>query len=237
MVSTSNQNEMSKEEAEKLKAEKFDPDKCLELLTNLNENPEVDCETLCLVLIEFVKIINEMSTALSIAFKDITSKVAILRNNYLINTDWKVPLMPFIKKEIENKLDVLNSENNKKFTTDPKYEKYESSARTLLRILWFMEFLSVLLGKLGSDPNKAPSDASKEGYEKALGPHHPFMLRQAAKVAMLAIPGRKTFDKTLFPTLRADQICIYLVSIEDQIEKFRKPIVKFYKENNLLELP
>eukprot|EP00331_Platyophrya_macrostoma_P033856 CAMPEP_0176440582 /NCGR_PEP_ID=MMETSP0127-20121128/20660_1 /TAXON_ID=938130 /ORGANISM="Platyophrya macrostoma, Strain WH" /LENGTH=37 /DNA_ID= /DNA_START= /DNA_END= /DNA_ORIENTATION= len=35
---------MTKEEAEKLKTEKFDPDKCLELLTKLNENPEIDCE-------------------------------------------------------------------------------------------------------------------------------------------------------------------------------------------------
>lgn len=70
MVSTADPvNEMTKEEAEKLKTEKFDPDKCLELLTKLNENPEIDCEAFCLVLLEFVKIINEMSSALSIAFK------------------------------------------------------------------------------------------------------------------------------------------------------------------------
>lgn len=60
-------------------------------------------------------------------FIDITSKVAILRNNYLVNPEWKGPLIPFIKKEMENKLDVLNSENNKKYTNDPKYLKYESS--------------------------------------------------------------------------------------------------------------
>eukprot|EP00331_Platyophrya_macrostoma_P032096 CAMPEP_0176443614 /NCGR_PEP_ID=MMETSP0127-20121128/22543_1 /TAXON_ID=938130 /ORGANISM="Platyophrya macrostoma, Strain WH" /LENGTH=228 /DNA_ID=CAMNT_0017828907 /DNA_START=92 /DNA_END=778 /DNA_ORIENTATION=- len=228
---------MTKEEAEKLKTEKFDPDKCLELLTKLNENPEIDCEAFCLVLLEFVKIINEMSSALSIAFKDITSKVAILRNNYKVNPEWEGPLIPFIKKEMENKLDILNSENNKKHTKDPKYEKYESSARTVLRMLWFTEFLSIMLARLGTDPKKAASDAAKEAYEKALGPHHPFMLRQAAKVAMLAAPGRKTFNTKLFPTLREDEICIYLVSIEDQIEKFRKPMIKFFKENNLMDLP
>ena len=104
-------------------------------------------------------------------------------------------------------------------------------------MLWFTEFLSILLGRLGTDPNKSASDAAKEAYEKALGPHHPFMLRQAAKVAMLAAPGRKAFNQKLFPTLRPDEICIYLVSINEEIEKFRKLIAKFYKDNNLLELP
>ena len=113
----------------------------------------------------------------------------------------------------------------------------ELGARTMVRLLWFMEFLSVLLGRLGSDPNKSASDAAKEAYEKALGPHHSFMLRQAAKVAMMAAPGRKTFNQKLFPTLRPDEICIYLVSIEDEVEKFRKPMVKFMKDNNLLDLP
>lgn len=62
-------NEMTKEESEKLKTEKFDPEQCLAALKKLNEDPEVNCEALCTVLLEFVKILNEMSTALAMAFK------------------------------------------------------------------------------------------------------------------------------------------------------------------------
>jgi len=42
---------------------------------------------------------------------------------------------------------MLNSENNKKFTKDPKYLKYESASRTNLRLVTFIfrDILSLLI--------------------------------------------------------------------------------------------
>jgi len=65
------------DEAE-ISGKKFDPDTCISLLKKLNEDPEVDVRTFTSVLLEFVKIINEMSSALSIAFKGSLQTLVIL---------------------------------------------------------------------------------------------------------------------------------------------------------------
>jgi hypothetical protein len=221
----------------KLKGEKFNPETCMTLLKKLNSDPDVDCKTFTILLLEFVKILNEMSTALSIAFKDITSKVATLRGNYAIFPEWQGGLIPFSLKEVELKIDILNGENNKKNTKDPKLAKYESSVRTMLRMTWFLDFLKVFFSGLGKDPTKSASDSAKEAYEKALGPHHSFLLRQAAKVAMVAAPGRKTFNTKLFPTLKPEEICAHLLAMEGELTKTTAHLWKFYTDNKLTELP
>jgi len=221
----------------KFKDEKFDSDRCISLLKKFNSEPEIDCKCLTALLLEFVKIINEMSSALSVAFKDVTDKVATLRGNYKLHPDWDVLLFPFIKKEVAAGIAVLNGENNKKNTKDPKYAKYESSARTLLRMTWFMEFLKVFFGDLGKDQNRSASDAAKLGYEKALGPHHSFMLRQVAKVAMVAAPGRKSFNSKLFPTHTPEKICEILLAMEAELVTATKTLWDFYNDNKLTELP
>jgi len=220
-----------------LKGEKFNPETCISLLKKLNSDPEVDVKTFTLVLLEFVKILNEMSSALSVAFKDVTGKVATLRGNYAIFPEWQGGLMSFGLKEVDMKIDVLNGENNKKNTKDPKLAKYESSVRTMLRMTWFLDFLKIFLGGMGNNPTRSASDAAKEGYEKALGPHHPFMLRQVAKIAMVAAPGRKTFNTKLFPTLKPEEICAYLITIEEELIKTTTHLWKFYTDNNLTDLP
>lgn len=100
-----------------------------------------------------------------------------------------------------------------------------------------MEFLSVLLGGLGKDPKAAPSDCARAAYKAALGPHHPFMLRQVAKLAMGAAPGRKNFEKKLFPDITPEKLCEILISMTERIDKVRAVIGKFYTENKLTELP
>jgi len=146
-------------------------------------------------------------------------------------------LFEFSLKEVEAKIDILNGENNKKHTKDPKLAKYESSVRTMLRMTWFLEFLMVFLGNMGKDPKKSASDAAREGYDKALGPHHPFLLRQVAKVAMVAAPGRKTFNSKLFPTLTPEEICAFLNEIDVELQKTTAHLWKFYTDNKLTELP
>ena len=102
---------------------------------------------------------------------------------------------------------------------------------------WFMDFMRIFFGGLGKDASKSASDAAKEAYEKALGPHHPFMLRQAAKIAMVAAPGRKTFNTKLFPTLAPEEICKILLAIEEELTKTTTHLWKFYNDNKLTELP
>lgn len=102
---------------------------------------------------------------------------------------------------------------------------------------WFLDFLSVMFGGIGRNPHKAPSDAAKEAYEKCLGPHHPFLLRQAAKVAMVAVPNRKSFEKGLLPGRTSEKICQDMTAIDDELIKVRKTLWDFYTSHKLTELP
>ena len=72
-LSRSYNNELSSSELAKLKNQKFSHTGALKMLRDINnKKDDIDCEQMCDLLLEFVKILNEMSSALGIAFKGST---------------------------------------------------------------------------------------------------------------------------------------------------------------------
>ena len=104
-------------------------------------------------------------------------------------------------------------------------------------MLWFFDFLGNMMNAIGCDQSATPSEASKVAYEKALGPHHPFVLRQAAKLAMKAAPSRQAFKDKLFATETPQQMCDNLIAMDSEIAKLRERLWKFFKDNNISDLP
>lgn len=94
----------------------------------------------------------------------------------------------FIKKVF---LDVAkyNGENcdHLKGTEMDVYTDYESTARTVLRLMWFLDYVAVLLEKLIIKPNDSLGSICAEAYSIALAPHHPFAVRFAARTGMLVV--------------------------------------------------
>ena len=84
----------------------------------------------------------KFSTALGIAFKDITDKVAIIRANNK-RFPGHVGFLSFIKMEMEKKIHMFNGDNNSKLKAPEEFKHYTSTARTLLRMMWFLTFVSV----------------------------------------------------------------------------------------------
>ena len=68
--------------------------------------------------------------------------------------------------------------------------KYVSTARTGLRNLWLLDFLSIFMKNLYEDKTTSLGHCAKDAYSKGLGPHHPWAVRQGAKLAMMACPSR-----------------------------------------------
>lgn len=107
-------------------------------------------------------------------------------------------LQHLIEKEVALGVQELNGENNhKKFKKDTWEYNYISTARTTLRNLWLMDFLEELMKLINEDKKSSLSHIGKQAYNKGLGPHHPWVVRQAAKVGFLAAPSRDTFIKSL----------------------------------------
>ena len=94
-----------------------------------------------------------------------------------------------------------------------------------------MDFLYVFFDKLYSEPSMSLSSVAKEAYSKGLGPHHPWAIRQGAKLAMLACPGRDSF----FKHTGAQQE--ELAEVRDLIGSFRVPLQKLFAEKGYDKLP
>lgn len=104
--------------------------------------------------------------------------------------------------------------------------------------MWFFDFVSTLLKNLDEDRKCAVSSACKAAYSEALGPHHPFPVRAAAKVAMLAAPNRhKLFTGLFGENVAEDVIYANIKKIGELVQPIRTCFWKFYEENKLTELP
>ena len=58
--------------------------------------------------------------------------------------------------------------------------------------MWLLDFVSLMFKNLDEKREMSLSHIAKDAYTQTLGTHHPWVVRQAAKVAMIAIPARDT---------------------------------------------
>lgn len=67
----------------------------------------------------------------------------------------------------------------------------------MLRLAWFLEFMKVTVESMYANEDSFAKNI-KKAYEKVLAPKHPWLVRQAAGVAMGFAPSKKTVFKCLF---------------------------------------
>lgn len=149
--------------------------------TNLNEIPP---EQFTNFLLEIAHVFNHLGKSLSLAFSDVTAKCDIIMRitNSLKNTPNISGLQSIIKHEIKKNVHILNGENNSQYTKDKSLISYESLARTVLRLLRFLDFLEIMFSNLYKTKDHL-STICKIAYGKALAPYHTFMIRLVAKAA------------------------------------------------------
>ncbi|XP_062239569.1 ceramide-1-phosphate transfer protein-like [Platichthys flesus] len=117
----------------------------------------------------------------------------------------------------------------------------DSGCRTLLRLHRSLLWLKLMLEGLSEGPDadgqyKTPGELSRDAYQVALAPHHPWVLRQAAEFAFLALPDRQYFlqlvcvqnQSEATPVLRVIIHALMLVHTRTQ---------RILEEHNMLELP
>lgn len=142
-----------------------------------------------------------------------------------------------IQDELAKKVEQLNGENNSKLLKADKLPKedyrhqFTSTTRTVLRNLWLFDFLHYFMDMIHDERDAKLSACAKNAYSKGLGIHHPWVVRQAAKLAMLATPSRETFLHD------ANASYEQIAEFKALLEQFRGPLWAFYKEKGLEELP
>lgn len=157
-----------------------------------DKSQDFDIETLCKFLFEFTKIFKKMGKLLSIAFNDIIEKVGILRERA---AEYKLTdLLKLVQHEIENDLIKYANNNhpNLKYRKDKKSKKHPISAtRSMLRMIWFMDYLFIMFSELNNDRQQNVSQCCLKAYNLAFGNRHATMVRLAAQAAIRTAPNRK----------------------------------------------
>lgn len=140
---------------------------------------------------EFTKAFSILSSSLAMGFSDITTKVNICRSLFKLYPDCN-DMQALMEKEIELKVHDLNTENNSKkgFKKPSPYANYESGTRTMLRLTWFLHFLHLTFRAM-ANTNEQFNTIVKQAYNDALGPHHTWFVRNAAKIGFGFAPSKK----------------------------------------------
>ena len=100
-----------------------------------------------------------------------------------------------IEYEVQNNLSRLNGDNQKKeglpkSLKGTKEWEYISTSRTMVRLWWMMKYVTDLFTNVVDQTDFKMSKCAQEAYKSALEEHHPWALKQAAKLAMGLIPSR-----------------------------------------------
>ena len=146
----------------------------------------------------------------------------------------------------------FNGENNKsimkKFSKDEQKEwmkTFTSTARTLYRGCWFFDFLREVFINCESQRDQKLSKVASAAYDKALGPHHPWLLRKVAGAAMIALNSRDTFlanygnEQAEVQGVEYNEEKTYqdFVFLGQQAEQLAEKLWAFCKENGCDKLP
>lgn len=165
----------------------YDIDNIIALLEKLTADLDhMDPYLYCSIMYEFTKAFGNLSSALSMGFADITEKVGIWRGLFKIHNEDDInDLQSLMQKELKNGLEKCNGDNNskvghKKGTT---YYKYVSGCRTLVRLTWFLHFLTKTLQNMLNTKDDF-SKCIKNAYSEVLAPHHPWLVRTSVGVAL-----------------------------------------------------
>jgi len=207
-------------------------------LENLkNSIPSIDRVAFSETILEFVKIFDLMGSGLQIAFKDIIKKVGIVNNNFQRFPEIKGGFIDFVEFEKVKRIDILNGHNGDDKVPERQYKDYESTARTLLRLMWFFDFVTDLVSNLEAHRKMKVSEACKKAYDAALAPHHPFTIRTAAKTAMTFAPNREKLLELLFPAgTSEEEKYSAMQKMLELIEPTRKYLWEYYQQHNMTRL-
>ncbi|KAJ8916757.1 hypothetical protein NQ315_013962 [Exocentrus adspersus] len=176
---------------------------------------------------ELNKFFTLMGTVFGFVSKDLKAKMDILREllKDSSKSDKFITVKEMIEYEIKN--DLLNKKG------------YTSGSRTLLRLHRGLDFIQLFLKKLGELKNEdGISAACREAYDQTLAKHHPFVIRNGAKVAIYTLPTREVLLKRVCG--KSDDIERSLELLPQTLEVtaiVHSRIESLYTVNNLHTLP
>lgn len=167
-----------------------------------------------------------MGTLFSFIAKDITEKSRILREHKSENPDQFTVVQTMVDYEVSNDL-----------TKSKTASGLLSGSRTLLRLHRSLLFFAKFLEKVPALDDEAKcSEAASEIYGITLGNFHPWLIRQAAYLAMRSLPTKKVLIERYIKQnyQEAEELVPLLVKAMLDVYDI---IESLYADKDLLQLP
>uniref|UniRef100_A0A1A8M9D0 Ceramide-1-phosphate transfer protein n=2 Tax=Nothobranchius TaxID=28779 RepID=A0A1A8M9D0_9TELE len=175
-----------------------------------------------------VKFLNSLGSVFTFISKDAVSKIQIL-SNFLSgeSSSQYVTVQSMVSYELENQLVDVN-----KTGIHP-----ESGCRTLLRLHRALRWLELFLERLRtSDKHSKTSVMCSEAYNESLAQHHPWLIRKAAGLAFVVLPGRTAFFEVM-NVGPPEQVVAVLGEALPLILEVYQITEDLYAKHHLLDLP
>lgn len=188
-------------------SDKFNGDMLRELmeLSYLSTKPRVLVVPFTNGCKEIVKLMAGLGKAFEFAGGDMNDKLRIMDRRALETAgESKLPLeqvtlQHMVEREIANK-------------TTHAGKKAAGATRTVVRLLWFLDFIAVLLAKLAASPQVALVTTIGNTYDETLSPRHVWVLRRVVKSGLSLVPDKKVF---------VERLGVAALSEQEQCGKFR----------------
>lgn len=188
---------------------------------------------------EMVLLFDILTSALNFVRRDMQSKIDIIAG-YCGIDDVQRPSEPVSIPELT--VLVRDEIQNGKLVT--KRGESPSASRTILRLLWALQFFNVFLDGLNQIMD--PTSRLKEGertikwavarsYSMTLSAHHSWVMRSAVNSACILLPSKEEFFLRIGVSAR--QRAILLQRLTDYMPSIVGRMHVFYKENAMLDLP
>jgi len=178
----------------------FSADRLFENFESAAEDPEhLKPYEFLAGIYEFTRAFGELSSALSMGFSDITSKVQIWRTLFIKYYPKNTDIQSVMVTEVMMGIHELNGENNYDLgqKKEGPYYNYTSGTRTLLRLSWFMDFLRNIFKQMINTDNPFNTCVTN-AYDEVLAPHHSWLIRKGAGMALSFAPSDKKLALKIF---------------------------------------
>ncbi|KAK7905139.1 hypothetical protein WMY93_017746 [Mugilogobius chulae] len=194
----------------------------------LSENKEVYLEHYVAGWRELVKFLNTLGSVFGFISKDAVSKVQILVNLLKSeNASQYKTIQSMVKYELDNQLVDLN-----KAGSHPT-----SGCRTLLRLHRALKWLELFLDSLRtSTEDSKTSVLCADAYNASLAKFHPWVVRKAAGMAFILLPGRQAFFE-IMNVGTPEQVVAMLGEAIPLINEVYQITEALYAQHNILDLP
>jgi hypothetical protein len=161
----------------------------------------------------------------------------------------------FVVSDVKSKMGILTihlkSDLSKEYKTVQKMIEYEianelttgkvngqaNGSRTLLRLHRAFQFFIVFMQQVAdAEDNDKLSGLAADSYKNTLANYHPWMIRQAANLAMYALPTRKSLVGKM-QKYDHDKSIEILREVIPAAQSVYDVTQKIYEEKNILNLP